>query len=72
MNNSITKKTAQTLPMPAKTKWNVLSNIKTICDSIVESGLSPERTTPNMLCLLSRIKIRQDHSAIYHSNILGS
>ena len=45
MNNSITKKTAQTLPMPAKTKWNVLSNIKTICDSIVESGLSPERTT---------------------------
>ena len=46
MNNSITKKTAQTLPMPAKTKWNVLSNIKTICDSIVESGLSPERTTP--------------------------
>ena len=45
MNNSITKKTAQTLPMPAKTKWNVLSNIKTICDSIVESGLSPKRTT---------------------------
>ena len=45
MNNSITKKTTQTLPMPAKTKWNVLSNIKTICDSIVESGLSPERTT---------------------------
>lgn len=44
MNNSITKKTAQTLPLPAKTKWNVLSNIKTICDSIVESGLSPERT----------------------------
>lgn len=45
MNNSITKKTAQTMAMPAKTKWNVLSNIKTICDSIVESGLSPERTT---------------------------
>ena len=45
MNNSITKKTAQTMTMPVKTKWNVLSNIKTICDSIVESQLSPERTT---------------------------
>ena len=45
MNNSITKKTAQTMTMPVKTKWNVLSNIKTICDSIVESQLSPERNT---------------------------
>ena len=33
------------MTMPVKTKWNVLSNIKTICDSIVESQLSPERNT---------------------------
>ena len=38
MNNSTTSITQ-------KTKWNVLSNIKIICDSIVESQLSPERTT---------------------------
>ena len=45
MNNSITKKTAQKMDMPVKTRWNVLSNIKVICDSIVESRLSPKHTT---------------------------
>ena len=37
MNNSTT--------FTNKTKWNVLSNINTICDSIVDSSLNPERTT---------------------------
>ena len=45
MNNSITKKTTQKMDMPVKTRWNVLSNIKVICDSIVESRLSPKHTT---------------------------
>ena len=45
MNNSITKKTAQKMDMPVKTRWNVLSNIKVICDSIVESRLSPKHST---------------------------
>ena len=45
MNNSITKKTTQKMDMPVKTRWNVLSNIKVICDSIVESRLSPKHST---------------------------
>ena len=44
MNNSTT--------ITNKTKWNVLSNINTICDSIVECGLHPERTTLYQTTLL--------------------
>ena len=35
MNNSITN----------KIRWNVLSNVNTICDTIVDSGLHPEQST---------------------------
>ena len=45
MNNSTTSITQ-------KTKWNVLSNINAICDSIVDSSLNPERTTLYQTTLL--------------------
>lgn len=45
MNNSTTSITQ-------KTKWNVLSNINAICDSIVDSSLNPEQTTLYQTTLL--------------------
>ena len=47
MNNSFTTNSFTT-----KIRWNILSNINTICDSIVESSLHPDRTTLYQTTLL--------------------